>query len=68
MMTPVASLTGGAAIVGLLFPTTYFIKISIGTFTKALTFVDLVPDYLALAAFIPVLTLLSLALLKKQEV
>jgi len=67
MMTPVASLTGGAAIVGLLFPTTYFIKISVGTFTKALTFGDLVPNYLALAAFIPVLTLLSLALLKKQE-
>jgi ribosome-dependent ATPase len=67
MMTPVASLTGGAALMGKLFPTTYFLKISVGTFTKALGFVDLVPDYLALAAFIPALILLSLAFLKKQE-
>ena len=67
MMTPVASLTGGAALMGKLFPTTYFLKISVGTFTKALGFVDLVPNYLALAAFIPALILLSLIFLKKQE-
>ena len=41
MMTPVSSLTGGAALMGKLFPTTYFLKISVGTFTKALGFVDL---------------------------
>jgi len=52
---------------GKLFPTTYFLKISVGTFTKALGFVDLVPDYLALAAFTPALILLSLVFLKKQE-
>jgi ribosome-dependent ATPase len=68
MMTPVASLTGGAALIGKLFPTTYFLKISVGTFTKALGFVDLVPDYLALAAFVPALILLSLVFLKKQEI
>jgi len=67
MMTPVSSLTGGAALMGKLFPTTYFLKISVGTFTKALGFVDLVPDYLALAAFTPALILLSLVFLKKQE-
>jgi ribosome-dependent ATPase len=67
MMTPLASLTGGAALMGKLFPTTYFLKISVGTFTKALGFVDLVSDYLALAAFIPALILLSLVFLKKQE-
>ena len=67
MMTPVASLTGGARIVGTFFPTTYFIQITVGTFTKALGLVDLVPEFLALAAFIPAFTLLSLLFLKKQE-
>lgn len=67
MMTPVASLTGGAALMGTLFPTTYFINISVGAFTKALGFFDLIPDYLALAAFIPALIILSLIFLKKQE-
>jgi ribosome-dependent ATPase len=53
MMTPVSSLTGGAALMGKLFPTTYFLKISVGTFTKALGFVDLVPDYLASPRSLP---------------
>jgi ribosome-dependent ATPase len=67
MMTPVSSLTGGAQLMGTFFPTTYFMKISVGTFTKALGFADLVPEFLALAAFIPAFTILSLVLLKKQE-
>jgi ribosome-dependent ATPase len=67
MMTPVASLAGAAAIIGMLYPTTYFIKISVGAFTKALGFGDLIPDYLALAAFVPALILLGLIFLKKQE-
>ena len=65
MMTPVLSLTGGAALMGKLFPTTYFLKISVGTFTKSLGFVELVPNYFALAAFIPALILLSLVFLKE---
>ena len=67
MMTPVSSLAGAAAIVGMLFPTTYFIKISVGAFTKALGFGDLIPNYLALATFVPAFVLLSLVFLKKQE-
>jgi ribosome-dependent ATPase len=66
MMQPVSSLEGGAAVIGQLFPTTYFMIISIGTFTKSLSFSDLVPDFLALAAFFPVLTVLSVLLLRKQ--
>ncbi len=67
MMTPVASLSGAAAVIGMVYPTTYFIKISVGAFTKALGFADLIPNYLALAAFVPALILLSLIFLKKQE-
>jgi ribosome-dependent ATPase len=46
---------------------TYFVPISVGTFTKGLGFLDLGIDVLALAAFVPVLTLLSVLLLRKQE-
>ena len=34
MMTPVSSLAGGAQIIGRGFPMTYFVPISVGTFTK----------------------------------
>lgn len=64
---PVSSLSGIGAVIGKFFPATYFINISRGLFTKALEFQDLYVDFLALAAFIPVLTLLSVALLSKQE-
>jgi ribosome-dependent ATPase len=67
MMTPVSSLSGAGAIIGRIFPMTYFLKISVGTFTKGLGFADLGASLLALAAFIPALTLLSLLLLRKQE-
>ena len=67
MMTPVSSLSGMAQIMGRCFPMTYFVPISIGTFTKGLGFADLSPNLAALAVFIPILTLLSLLLLRKQE-
>ena len=67
MMQPVSSLEGGAALVGQIFPTSYFMTISVGTFTKALGFADLTPMFLGLAAFFPALTILSVMLLNKQE-
>ena len=67
MMVPVSSLSGMAQIIGRLFPMTYFLPISVGTFTKGLGFSDLAPKLGALALFIPALTLLSLLLLRRQE-
>ena len=67
LTTPVSSLEGLGYWIGQFFPATYFLVISRGVFTKALGFGDLTGQFLALAAFIPVLTLLSLALLRKQE-
>jgi ribosome-dependent ATPase len=63
---PVSSLEGAGAVIGRIFPATYFLIISRGVFTKALGFSDLFGYLLIQAAFIPALTLLSLALLKKQ--
>lgn len=67
MLTPVSSLNGAAALMGYAFPMTYFLRISVGTFTKSLGFAELGGNLVALAAFIPALTLLSLLLLRKQE-
>ncbi|MBL6456338.1 ribosome-associated ATPase/putative transporter RbbA [Belnapia sp. T6] len=67
LIVPVSALTGGAAVIGSLFPTTYFLRASVGVFTKALSLRDLLPTLLSLAAFIPVLTALSIAALRKQE-
>jgi ribosome-dependent ATPase len=67
MMTPVSSLAAEAQIIGRAFPMTYFVPISVGTFTKGLDFSDLGVDVLALAVFVPVLTSLSVLLLRRQE-
>jgi ribosome-dependent ATPase len=67
MLVPVSSLTGMAQIIGRAFPMTYFLPISVGTFTKGLGFADLGAKVAALAAFIPALTGLSFLLLRKQE-
>ena len=67
MMTPVSSLAGSAQIMGRAFPMTYFVPISVGTFTKGLGFFDLGRDLAALAVFVPILTLLNVLLLRKQE-
>ncbi|HEX5674618.1 MAG TPA: ribosome-associated ATPase/putative transporter RbbA [Azonexus sp.] len=67
LTTPVEALQGAGYWIGQFYPATYFILICRGAFTKGLGFPELWPSLLALAAFIPVLTLASVALLKKQE-
>ncbi|HUI20942.1 MAG TPA: ribosome-associated ATPase/putative transporter RbbA [Methylocella sp.] len=67
MMTPVSSLTGIGYYMGQLFPMTYFLPISVGTFTKALGFADLAGNLPSLAIFATVLILLSLVFLRSQE-
>jgi len=67
LTAPVESLQGAGYWVGQFYPATYFILVCRGAFTKGLGFAELWPSLLALAAFIPVLTLASVALLKKQE-
>ena len=67
LTTPVEALQGAGYWIGQGYPATYFILICRGAFTKGLGFADLWQPLLALAAFIPVLTVASVALLKKQE-
>ena len=67
LLTPVSSITGFGAVLGRLFPMTYFVPISVGTFTKGLWFTDLAHHLAMLALFVPALTILSLLMLRKQE-
>ncbi|WP_102784854.1 ribosome-associated ATPase/putative transporter RbbA [Thalassospira sp. GB04J01] len=67
MMQPVSSLEGAPEVLSVIIPTSHFMSISVGTFTKGLGFAALYPELLHLALFFPVLTVLSMLLLKKQE-
>jgi ribosome-dependent ATPase len=63
---PVSSLEGIGRAIGNAFPTTYYLTVSRGVFTKALGLRDLASQFLALVAFIPVVTVWNLLLLRKQ--
>lgn len=66
IIDPVSSLEGFGAIIGQIYPTANYLNISSGTFSKALSFRDLYDSFLALILIIPVLTIFSVLLLKKQ--
>ncbi|WP_406695580.1 ribosome-associated ATPase/putative transporter RbbA [Singulisphaera sp. Ch08] len=67
LLQPVSTLQGSARVVGTLWPTTYYMRASVGAFTKGLGAEQLSRDALLIAAFIPVLTLLTAVALKRQE-
>ncbi|MNQ01605.1 putative ABC transporter ATP-binding protein YbhF [compost metagenome] len=64
---PVSALEGASAFIGQLYPTSHFLIISRGVFSKALNLADLYPYFIPMLLTIPVLTLLSVAGLRKQE-
>jgi ribosome-dependent ATPase len=66
-LNPVSSLSGGARVMGYLFPSTYFQKVSLGAFTKALGIDDLMHNFLALGTFVIIYLLLGRLLLRTQE-
>ncbi|WP_100206983.1 MULTISPECIES: ribosome-associated ATPase/putative transporter RbbA [Sphingobium] len=67
LINPVSSLEGAGAFIGNLFPTTQFVTICRGVFSKGLGFGDLAQPLLALAVAFPVILGLCVVLLKKQE-
>jgi len=66
MIEPVSSLQGAGALIGSIYPTTYFVTISRGVFSKALDFSHLWTAFLPILIAIPVLLGLGTILLKKQ--
>ncbi len=67
MIDPVSSLEGTGALIGKIYPTTHFLAIARGTFSKGLGFADLQTSFVPLLLAAPVLIGLAAALLKKQE-
>ncbi len=63
---PVSSLQGMGRFIGEIFPTTYFVMIARGTFSKGLSFADLAGSFWPLILAVPVLVAVGAALLKKQ--
>jgi ribosome-dependent ATPase len=66
LIDPVSSLQGAGAFIGRIYPTTYFVNITRGTFSKGLGFHDLAASFWPLLITIPILLGLGAALLKKQ--
>lgn len=67
LLNPVSSLEGVGAMIGNMYPTSHFLTISRGVFSKGLGLADLYGYFIPLLFAIPMLTLLSVAGLKKQE-
>lgn len=67
LIYPVSSLEGAGAVIGQLYPTSHFLVISRGVFSKALSFADLYGYFIPLLLTVPILLALCVGLLKKQE-
>ncbi|MCV3271477.1 ribosome-associated ATPase/putative transporter RbbA [Roseobacter sinensis] len=67
LLQPVSTLEGGAQTIGALWPSSYFLHLNVGVFTKGLGWEALGPDILALACFGPVLTAIAALSLRAQE-
>lgn len=67
MIDPVSSLEGIGRWIGNIYPTSHFLTITRGTFSKALNLFDLQASFIPLLIAIPVIIGLSVILLKKQE-
>ncbi|PNG27816.1 ribosome-associated ATPase/putative transporter RbbA [Methylocella silvestris] len=67
LLAPVASLSGGARLIGLSFPAAWYQPISIGVFTKSLGLAEFWVSILALVGFALAYLAAAQFLLKKQE-
>lgn len=67
LIHPTSAMEGFGAFIGQLYPTTHFLIISRGVFSKALGLAELYPYFIPMLLAIPLLTLLSIAGLRKQE-
>ena len=67
LLNPVDSLEGAGALIGRVYPTTHFLTISRGVFSKALQMTDLYDSFRLLLLVLPVAFGAAVLLLKKQE-
>ncbi|MCK9228314.1 MAG: ribosome-associated ATPase/putative transporter RbbA [Syntrophorhabdaceae bacterium] len=67
LLNPVSSLEGAGKLIGRIYPAGYFLTISRGVFSKALTLSDLHTSFGPMMLAVPVIIVLSITLLKKQD-
>ncbi|PTL78114.1 ribosome-associated ATPase/putative transporter RbbA [Vitiosangium sp. GDMCC 1.1324] len=67
LLQPVSTLQGGAAVVGSIWPASYYMHSSLGAFTKGLGAGLMLRDIAFLAACVPILLGISIIGLRKQE-
>ena len=67
MIDPVASLEGPGRWIGQIYPTSHFLTIARGTFSKALNISDLWGSFIPLLIAVPLVLGLSVLLMKKQD-
>jgi ribosome-dependent ATPase len=67
LLQPVSTLTGSAGFVGSIWPATYYMHSSLGAYTKGLGPGLMMIDIAFLLVCIPLLLLISVAGLRKQE-
>ncbi len=67
LLQPVSTLEGRARLIGSFWPTTYYMHASVGAYTKGLDAALMMPDLLFLASCVPILWILSMLGLRKQE-
>ena len=67
LLQPVSTLEGGAHFIGTIWPTSHYMHSSVGAYTKGLSPALMTGDLLFLACCIPVLLVLSMIGLRKQE-
>ncbi|MGB1263592.1 MAG: ribosome-associated ATPase/putative transporter RbbA [Cognaticolwellia sp.] len=64
---PVSTLEGAARVMGQMWPTHYFMQMSVGAFSKGLSFTQLMPNIFLLALFSPMFLIIAIIFLQKQE-
>lgn len=67
LIDPVSSMQGMGKFIGSIYPTSHFLMISQGIFSKNLSFMDLLPSFLALLVTAPIILISGTLLLSKQE-
>lgn len=67
MLQPVSTLDGGARAIGLVWPTSYYIHASLGAYTKGIAPSLMVRDVVVLLCTYPILLVVSVLGMRKQE-
>ena len=67
LLQPVSTLEGNARLIGLIWPTSYYMHSSVGAYTKGLGPDLMMQDIIFLACCIPILWAISMVGLRKQE-